>query len=986
MLGLHVISDLLIALAYYSIPLMLVYFIRQRKDFPYPWLLTLFAGFIVACGTTHLLSAITIWIPLYGLEGLLKAVTAIISLVTAVLMLWVIPRILSLPSSAQLQVEIQQRKATEAARQEAFNKLQKIANRVPGLVYQYRLRPDGGSCFPYASAAIHDIYRVSPEDVCEDALPVLAILHPEDYDGVIASIQTSARDLTPWNYEYRVKFDDNTVRWLLGNALPEREADGSTLWHGFITDITGRKLMEKKLSDSDAFNVSILDSLTSHIAVLDTQGVIVAVNNAWRQFGKENGLLESSIGVNYLDACNTLFDELDGNEANIVQTGIASLLRGNQESFQLEYPCHSSDRQRWFHMKVSPLQGSCDGAVVSHEDVTERKQAERILTLLKAMIDISLDGFWIVDLEGHLQQTNEAYAKMTGYSMDELVNMHIAQLDVTEDSGQITAHIAKVVAQGYDLFETRHRHKDGHIIDIEVSVAFLAEFQQFCVFCRDITERKLMEDELKASEAKFRSIIEVSPIPMALNDERQNVTFLNPAFVQTFGYSIDDVPTLADWWPKAYPDSDYRLWVQSAWQSALEKANREQTDFPPLEVTIRCKDSSIKTVLASAAAIHHDFAGEHLAILYDITQRKQTEAKLDAIFNASVEGIISYDLSGVIVSANAAVAIIFGYQPEELVGCNINKLMLSSAKEIFPIAKNVAGRIQEIEGRHKNGTVVPLDLSIAEYVIDNTRYFTNIVRDVSSRKLRERRDKEHLEQLAHVTRLGLMGEMASGIAHEVNQPLTAISSYTQVSINLINTENPDLVKLAEILAKTQQQALRAGRIIHRMRAFVKSHAKQHSITDVNTLVHNCVGLCAAELKQNGIKLSIELADNLPSIYVDQIQIEQVIMNLIRNSADALQSLPEKQQRRISIQSYVTDNNSVQVRVTDNGPGLGEELQQKILMPFYTTKADGMGMGLSISRSLIEAHEGQLHFTSESGKGSAFYFELPVQRKPGAPVA
>ena len=977
LLGLHVISDFLITLAYYSIPLMLVYFIRQRKDLPYPWLITLFAGFIVACGTTHLLSVVTIWIPLYWLEGLLKALTAIISLVAAILMVWVIPRALSLPSAAQLQAEIQQRKATEKARQETLDKLEKIASRVPGLVYQYRLRPDGSSCFPYASAAIRDIYRVDPEDVREDASRVFTFLHPDDYDGIVASIQASAQDLTPWNYEYRVRFDDGTVRWLLGSALPEREADGSTLWHGFITDISERKLMEKRLSDSDAFNVSILDSLTSHIAVLDTQGVIVAVNNAWRQFGKENSFIESSLGVKYLDACNAMFDQLGGDEANDVQAGIMAVLRGDQASFQREYPCHSSARQRWFDIKVSPLQGSSKGAVISHENITERKQAERILTLLKAMIDISMDGFWIVDRMGYLQQANEAYAKMIGYSMDELVNMPISQLDAVEDPEQVKTHIAKVVAQGYDLFETRHRHKDGHIIDIEISVAFLPEFQQFCVFCRDISERKLMEDELKASEAKFRSIIDVSPIPMALNDERQNITFLNPAFVQTFGYSIDDIPTLADWWPKAYPDSDYRLLLETAWQSAMEKAKRERIDIAPMEVDIRCKDNSIKSVIVSAAAVHHDFASEYLVILYDITQRKQTEAKLDAIFNASVEGIISYDLSGVIVSANAAVEAIFGYQPEELVGCSINKLMVPSGKEISPATIKSAGRIQEIEGRHKNGSVVPLDLSIAEYVIDNARYFTNIVRDVSLRKRREQQDKEHLDQLAHVTRLGLMGEMASGIAHEVNQPLTAISSYTQVSINLINTENPDLVKLAEIVLKTQQQALRAGRIIHRMRAFVKSYAKQRTLADVNTLIHNCVGLCAAELKQNNIKLTVELKNNLPPVHVDQIQIEQVIINLIRNSVDALQSLPEKQQRQISIQSCTSLDNKVQVRVTDNGSGLDEALQQKILMPFYTTKAEGMGMGLSISRSLIEAHEGSLHFTSEPGKGSVFYFNLPI---------
>ena len=740
LLWLHVISDLLITLAYYSIPVMLVYFIRQRKDFPYPWLVALFAGFIIACGTTHLLSAITIWNPLYWLDGLFKGLTAVISLIAAVLMLWIIPRALSLPSSTQLQAEIQQKKAAEAALQEAFDRLHKIAGRVPGVVYQYHLRPDGSSCFPYASAAIREIYRLSPEDVREDASKVFAILHPDDYDGIVASIQKSARDLTRWHYEYRVKFDDGTVLWLLGNALPERQADSSTLWHGFITDITERKQIEEKLSVSHALNASILDSLSSHIAVLDQQGIIVAVNNAWRQFGKENNLPEAHqamLGFNYLDACNNTFDLPDGNEANAAQSGIAAVLTGKQAAFHLEYPCHSPHLQRWFHMNVSPLQGPHSGVVVSHENITQRRQAEQTLRLLKAMIDVSLDGYWVADLTGNIRQATDAYAKMVGYSIDELVTMRISQLEAIEDVEQIKAHIAKVVSQGYDQFETRHYHKNGQLIDIEISAAFLPEFQQFCIFCRDITQRK-----------------------------------------------------------------------------------------------------------------------------------------------------------------------------------------------------------------H-----------------------------------RERQDKAHLDQLAHVTRLGLMGEMASGIAHEVNQPLSAISSYTQVSLNLINKEHPDLAKLSEILAKTQQQALRAGQIIHRMREFVKSHPKHHASADINQLIHNCVSLCIAELHQNNIKLTLDLANNLPTVCVDHIQIEQIIINLIRNSIDALQNQPKKQPHQISIHSSVTLKNSIEVKVTDNASGLDEAQQQKILMPFYTTKTDGMGMGLSISRSLIEAHEGSLHFTSEPGKGSTFYFTLPIEPAP-----
>jgi PAS domain S-box-containing protein len=363
-------------------------------------------------------------------------------------------------------------------------------------------------------------------------------------------------------------------------------------------------------------------------------------------------------------------------------------------------------------------------------------------------------------------------------------------------------------------------------------------------------------------------------------------------------------------------------------------------------------------------------------------QLVEREAKLNSIFNASVEGIITIDMSDIIVSANAAVENIFGYKPEELIGCNINKLMLSSSTSYYNPAHTVEleGQIREIEGIHKNGSVVPLDLSVAEFSIDNEHFFTNIVRDISLRKHRELQDKEHLDELAHVTRLGLMGEMASGIAHEVNQPLSAISSYAQASLNLIDNENPDLVKLTEILYKTQQQALRAGQIIHRMREFVKSHSKHRLTTDLNAVIHDAVSLCIAELKQNNIRLIFELERNLPPIYADHIQIEQVIINLVRNSIDALQNLPAKQQRQLTIHSHLTLSNGIQIRVKDNGPGLDEHQKQKILTPFYTTKADGMGMGLSISRSLIEAHEGALHFNSQLGKGTTFYFTLPIRRK------
>jgi len=549
----HVISDLLIMLAYYSIPLTLVYFIRQRKDVPYSRMVAMFAGFIVACGTMHLLAIITIWIPLYWLDALFKSFTAIISVATALLIIKVIPHALSMPSSAQLQDEMQQRKIAEEA---------------------------------------------------------LCAAH-------LALQQNSAH-----------------TQLLLDSALD-----------GIIS-------MDQKLRDSDAFNASILNSLTSHIAVLDANGTIIAVNNAWRQFAEESGLSapgRDMLGRSYLDAC----ENACGEGASPTQAGIMAVLRGELEIFHLEYPCCLSSKPRWFHMTVLPLQGTRRGVVVSHKNITERKKAEEAVQVAsryaRSLIEASQDPLVTISAEGKVTDVNTATEQVTGVNRENLIGSDFA--DYFTDPEKARAGYQEVFLQGFVTdYPLAIRHVSGKVTDVlyNASVYRDGNGNVLGVFAaaRDITERKIMEDELKNSEAKFRSIIEVSPVPMALNDQQLNLTFLNPAFVQSFGYIVADIPTVADWRLKAFPDPDYRRWVESTWQTTLVKTKQEQTDFPPLEVAVRCKDNSTKTVLVTAAAIHDDVASMRLVVLYDITQRKQIEAELTRS-NADLEQFayaVSHDM------------------------------------------------------------------------------------------------------------------------------------------------------------------------------------------------------------------------------------------------------------------------------------------------------------------------------------------------------
>lgn len=363
----------------------------------------------------------------------------------------------------------------------------------------------------------------------------------------------------------------------------------------------------------------------------------------------------------------------------------------------------------------------------------------------------------------------------------------------------------------------------------------------------------------------------------------------------------------------------------------------------------------------------------------EITER---EAKLNAIFNAAVEGIITINLSGIIISANNAVENIFGYDNKDIIGCYIRKLIPLMSEQVQGLGNRTSkliGNISEQIGLHKNGMTFPLEASMAEFSIKNQTYRTIIVRDISFRKMRERLDKQHLDALAHVTRLGLMGELASGIAHEVNQPLTAIVSYTEAGLNLMSQDKYNQELLRNILEKSNQQASRAGQIIHRMRNLVKINNIHQSTTNINDLIEEAVGLCASYIKQNSIQLRLLLANDLPMFNIDFIQIEQVLLNLIKNSIDALSLVPVSKPRILSIQTVLNENHAIEIRVKDNGTGIKHSEQKNILTPFYTTKGDGLGMGLSICRSIIEAHGGVLRFNSLPGKGTTFYFTLPLRK-------
>ena len=249
--------------------------------------------------------------------------------------------------------------------------------------------------------------------------------------------------------------------------------------------------------------------------------------------------------------------------------------------------------------------------------------------------------------------------------------------------------------------------------------------------------------------------------------------------------------------------------------------------------------------------------------------------------------------------------------------------------------------------------------------------------DVTETRRAEAEARESRERMMHVSRLATMGEMATGISHELNQPLTAIANYAQAGSRLLAQPDPDLADVREALQQIAAQSLRAGEIIRRLRSLVKNRVTESERASINEVIEEIGPIVRADTRANDVRIILELAPDLPVVNIDRIQIQQVLLNLLRNSIDALAGTPAGQ-REIVVSSACNDVGDITVAVSDNGPGVSPEILERLFMPFVTSRAEGTGLGLAISRTIVEAHKGRLDYEQRAGRGATFVITLPSE--------
>jgi two-component system, cell cycle sensor histidine kinase and response regulator CckA len=502
---------------------------------------------------------------------------------------------------------------------------------------------------------------------------------------------------------------------------------------------------------------------------------------------------------------------------------------------------------------------------------------------------------------------------------------------------------------------------------------------------RAALEKSRQRRALSTSEEEFQRVIRCSPIAMGIYDDAGRVTFLNDRFVKLFGYTMDDIPDLAAWWVRAYPDASYRRQVMTVWEQAQEKAHRLGGDIEPHRYRVLCKDGSQRIV-----EIFGSIIGEkHLVILNDITQQRVANEQLlqmAAIVESSDDAIIGKDLEGIVTSWNRGAEKIYGYSRQEMIGKSLSVIMPNGSDGGLEHILERIRRGEHIEHletlrRRKDGKIINMSLTISPVLDDegNVTSASTIGSDISHRVSLE-------QQLRQAQKMEALGTLSGAIAHDFNNILTAIIGHASLLDLKLDKNDP----LADDVHQILEAASRAANLTQALLGFSRKAPIETKAVSLNSIITKVERLLVMLLKEN-ISFQTTLSPEDPTIMADPGQIEQVLINLATNARDAI---PSAGVIRLSTEVIVLDEQFIMAHgygrpgkyacltFSDNGVGMDDRIRLRIFEPFFTTKDShkGTGLGLSIVYGIVKQHNGFISCYSEPGLGTTFQICLPLTMK------
>ncbi len=622
-------------------------------------------------------------------------------------------------------------------------------------------------------------------------------------------------------------------------------------------------------------------------------------------------------------------------------------------------------------------------------DAEESLRRERDLS--SAILDTVGALIVVLDPQGRIARFNRACERITGWRAGEVMGRCVWDLFLPSEEVEAVKEVFSdlCVRRLPNAYEGYWVARNGRRRRIAWSNTVLADAHGSVEYVIgtgiDVTERRHAEDALRESEERFRRYFELKLIGMATTSPDKSWCQVNDRLCEIFGYSREELVTKT-WAELTHPDD---------LQADVKQFNRVlagEIDGYSMEKRFIRKDGEVIHAHISAKCLRKPDGGVDyfVAVVQDITQQKraqdalrESEHQLRLITDA-VPVLISYiDCHARYRFNNKAYEEWFGCPASEATGRHLREVLGDAAfGHIEPYLKAaLLGKRVSFEAAlpYKDGGERYVRASYVPHITpDGTvRGFFAVIADITDEKRAQEREKQRMLELAHISRLSTMGEMAAEIAHELNQPLTAIANYGDAATRLLEKKSLEGSEIVSALQGIKTQAARAGEIIRRLRAYVGKKDIQLVSVDLDGIIRDVTRLVQIEARMRGIGIDLTLGDALPEIAVDRILIEQVLVNLLRNAIEAM-GAAETGPRTVYVRSALRTDRQILVTVEDSGPGLPDTDPERLFEAFYTTKAEGMGMGLAICRSILETHGGHLWAEPNTPKGAKFHFVLPIE--------
>ena len=618
-----------------------------------------------------------------------------------------------------------------------------------------------------------------------------------------------------------------------------------------------------------------------------------------------------------------------------------------------------------------------------------RRRVEAVLRENQQLMDLAASagelGLWSHDLDQSEVWANGYFRALFGFGQNEPLVLNDLLASVHPDDRTRVIYAVESAQLAGIPFEGEFRvilpdGKERWVVARGKTVSEARGMRRMGVVL-DITERKRAEGSLRESEERFRIMANTAPVMIWMSGTNKRCDYFNNRWLDFTGRTLEQ--ELGDGWAKGVHRDDLERCLE-IYRNSFD-ARQEFT----MEYRLRRWDGEYGWVLNHGVP-RFEPAGIFLGYIgscIDVTERKHAEEKFRLAVEASPSAIVMTNQQGKIVLVNAQAESLFGYLRDELIDQPVEILVPERFRASHPAHRaefcaasqpRAMGAGRDLFARRKDGTERLVEIGLAPIHTQEGILALTAILDITERRRAELELREQQLNLVHMSRVSTMGELAASLAHELNQPLTAILSNAQAAQRFLAANPTDLEEVREILKDIVQDNSRAGEVIHRMRALVKKGELDIMPLDLAALIRDVVLLVRSDATLHNIHVSLEVDTHLPPVRGDKVQLQQVTLNLLLNAFDAMHDCPPDK-REIHVRAARDGGRMVEITVADHGAGLTIDKLEKIFQPFYTTKHDGLGLGLSISRSIIEAHGGRLWAEDNPDRGATFYFTVPIEK-------